>query len=82
VPEVGSTHKSGRAVHRHAPAHALEVIDGPAHTGGRGDRQKVQHGIGGAAGGHDHSDGVFQGFFGHDVAWFDVFFDGLDQDAS
>ena len=46
------------AQHRHTPAHALEIIDGPAHTGGRGNRQKVQHGIGGAAGGHDQRHGI------------------------
>ena len=41
--------------------------------------QKVQHGIGRTAGCHDHGDGVFNRFFGHDVAWLDVFLDRFNQ---
>ena len=58
----------------------LKVINSPLHICCVGNRQKVQHGVGRAAGGHDDCHGVFNGLAGHDIARFDVFFDGFDQD--
>ena len=43
------------------------------------NRQIVKHGVGGAAGGHDDGNGVFDGLFGHDVARFQIVLDGLYQ---
>ena len=44
-----------------------------------GDGQEMQHGIGRAAGRHDHGDGVFNRLFGHDVARLDVLAYRFDQ---
>ena len=43
------------------------------------DGQKVQHGIGGATGGHDDGDCIFDRFARDDIARLDVFFDRFDQ---
>ena len=61
-------------------AHALEIINRPLDASRVGNGQKVQHRVGGAARGHDHSHSVFDGFLGDDVAGLEVFFDGFDQD--
>ena len=62
-------------------ADAFEVVDGPLHACAMCDSQKVQHSIGGAAGGHDDGHSVFNGLAGHDVAWLDAFADGFHQNA-
>ena len=69
------------AQHGRALADALEIVDGPFHACAVRNRQKVQYRIGGAAGGHDHGHGVFNGLAGHDVAWLDAFADGFHQNA-
>ena len=65
----------------HALAHPLEVIDGPFHFRSVGDGQVVQHGVGGAAGGHDHGHGVLDGLARDDVARLQVAAHGINQHA-
>ena len=67
------------AEHRDFFAHAFKVVNGPRHIGRVGNGQKVQYRIGGAASGHDHGHGIFNGFFGDDVAGLQIVFDGFDQ---
>src|SRR5690606_7612952 len=66
---------------RHAPADALEIVDGPWNFGGVGDGQEMQRGIGGAARGHDDRHRVFDGFAGDDVARPHAAPHGIDQHA-
>ncbi len=68
------------AQHGGALADALEIVDGPLHACAVRDGQEVQHGVGRAAGGHDDGHGVFNRFFGDDVAGLEVHLDGFDQD--
>ena len=67
------------AQHRHLAAHAFEVVDGPFHVGGMRNGQKVQHGVGRAAGGHDEGDRIFNRFARDDVARPQIEFDRIDQ---
>ena len=64
-----------------AIAHLLKVIDGERYVHGAGDGDEVQHGVGGAAEGHDHDHGVLESLTRHDVAGLEVLFhqraDGL-----
>ena len=53
--------------HRHALADAGEVVERQLHLAGMGHGQQVQHGVGRAAQGDDHGDGILEGAFGHDV---------------
>jgi hypothetical protein len=57
-------------------ADAGEVVERQLHPGGVGHGEQVQHGVGGAAEGDDHRDGVLEGLAGHDVARADA---ALDQ---
>src|SRR5690606_13904026 len=57
---------------RHLAAHALEVVDAPFDVGGVGNGQKMQHGIGRPAHGHDYRHRVFDGFARDDVARLEV----------
>ena len=50
-------------------AHALEIVERPRHAGRVCDGEPVQHAVGGAAGGHDHRDGVLDRLPRDDVAW-------------
>ena len=49
-------------------ADAVEVVERQLHLGLAGDGEQVQHGVGGAAEGHGHGDGVLERLLGHDVA--------------
>ena len=60
-------------------AHALKVVNRPVDLGSVGDRQEVQHGVGGSSCGHDHGDCVFDRLASHDVTRLDVFLDGFHQ---
>ena len=60
-------------------AYPLKIVNGPFHISRMGDGQKVQHSVGGAAGGHNDGHGVFDGFARHDVARLDVFLDGFNE---
>ena len=60
-------------------AHALEVVNGPLNTSGVRNGQEVQHSVGRSTGGHDDGHRIFNGFFGDDVAWLQIIFDGLNQ---
>ena len=67
------------AQHRHAPAHALEVVDRPLDAGRRRDREVVEHRVGRAAGGHHERDRVLDRPPRDDVARLDVAPDRLDE---
>ena len=54
----------------------LEIVERERNFGGMGDGQQVQYGVGRAAGGHDHADGVFERLAGHDLAWQKLLLDG------
>ena len=64
---------------RRLAPNALEVIDGPGHLGCMGNGQEMQHGIGGPAGGHDHTNRILDGASRDDVARLDALANGLDQ---
>jgi hypothetical protein len=44
-----------------------------------GDGQQVEHGVGGAAEGHDHGDGVFERLLGEDLAGPDTKLEQVDH---
>ena len=67
------------ANHRNLFAHALEVVNGPWNFSGVRNGQEVQHSIGRTASGHDHGHGIFNGLFGHDVAWLQIILNGFQQ---
>ncbi len=69
------------AQHRHLAPHALEIVDGPLHTGSRSDGQVMQHRVGRAAGRHHQRDRVLDRLAGDDVARLEVVLDRLDQHA-
>ena len=52
----------------HPGRHLVEVLELQVDLGLGGDGQQVQHGVGGAAEGHDHGDGVLERPLGDDVA--------------
>ena len=58
--------------HWHARADAREVVDGQRHAGGTGNRQQVQHRVGGALERRRHRDGVLEGFHAQDVRGLDA----------
>ena len=82
--ELGGDEAAGGlevAQDRDAAADDLEIVDGERHLGGAGDGQQVQHGVGGAADGHDHGDGILERLAGQQVTGADVEFDGAHQRA-
>ena len=58
--------------HRHPLTNPFEVIDAEGHPRGAGDRQQMQHGIGGSTHRHDHADGVLEGVVGEQIQRADV----------
>ena len=60
-----------------ARANGLEIVDGERDVGGVGDGQQMQDGVGRAAGGHDHGDGVLERLAGHDLARQNLLTDGV-----
>ena len=70
------------ADHRNSLADALEVIDAQLHPRSAGNGQEVQDGVGGAAHGHDHADGVLKGFPGQQIPGANVGLDGVDKNLS
>ena len=57
---------------RHPGGDLVEVVELQLDLGLVGDGQQVEHGVGGAAEGHDHGDGVLERRLGQDVAGPDV----------
>src|SRR5207249_255414 len=53
---------------RHAAADPVEVVEGEVHPGLVGDGEQVEDGVGRAAHGHRHGDGVLERLLGHDLA--------------
>ena len=49
-------------------ADPVEVVERQLHPGLVGDGQQVQDGVGRAAEGHDHGDGVLERLLGHDLS--------------
>ena len=83
--EIGGDETSRRlelAQHRHALAHALEVVDRPLDAGGSGDRKIVQHRVGRAARRHHQRDRVFDRVACDDIARLQLALDGVDQSPS
>ncbi len=64
---------------RHPNADLVEVIERQVHPGLVGDRQQVQHGVGGAPEGHHHRDRVLEGLLRHDLSGGDAPFDQTDH---
>ena len=64
---------------RHLGADADEVVERQLHVGLVGDRQQVQHRVGGPAERHHHGDGVLERLLGHDVAGGDAALEQFDD---
>ena len=51
----------------HPGRHPVEVVEAQLDAGLVGDGEQVEHGVGRAAEGHDHGDGVLERLLGHDL---------------
>ena len=67
---------------RHLGGDPVEVVEFERHVGLEGDRQQVQHGVGGAPQRHDDGDGVLECGHGHDLAWSDVLSEQLHHSGT
>ena len=65
--------------HRRGGGDGVEVVDARIDLGFVGDGDEVQHGVGRAAEGHDHADGIEERLAGHDVARPDAAAQQLDN---
>ena len=63
----------------HPGGHPVEVVELQLDPGLVGDGQQVEHGVGGAAQGHGHGDGVLERLLGHDLAGPDPLPEQLDH---